>query len=887
MAVSVVIPAYNAAATLAETLQSLREQTFTNWEGIVVDDGSSDSTTDIAERHVSADSRFRLISQQRKGVSAARNAGIEVARFDWLLFLDADDWILPDYLQQMTALLGSDADLDAAVCGWAHVTPDGEFVFEQYGGLTGDLFAAHAQYCYSVIHTYVVRRSLVNSVGGFDASLRTCEDWDFFQRIARTGARFGGVPHTLAAYRMRAGSATTNGLQLFADGSQVLTQGHTRDRRITTAHPLHAEGLPPRELPAHVYGLACACAGYLLGSGGDVQALLDKLPDEQQPDLDAYGVAQAIFIHAMAGAALPRSQWQQLWETRRPDIGAFLRRLELQSGSRGIESKACMYGDFLDARYAPRAGKRIPAITGRLHRGHDLLVSRGRENKRLAVRLWSVLKSMAPDVERRASATKEFMKSRLRQSDSRAALDRHRHFETLFQTDPDPWEYSNDFEQLKYQQTIALLPDVPIEKALELACAEGHFTELLAPRVGRLTANDISESAIQHARERCGNLDNIEFQCFDFLQQPIRGSFDLIVCSEVLYYVGTVTTLKRFAEQLVKNLNVGGHLVMAHSNAVCDEPEKPGFDWEHDFGARAIGEIFSTVAGLHLVTEGRSQLYRIHVFKRVEASARPDRPDSPEVVNLSLPDPLPARIADQVQWVSSRYLCILNYSTVGERADGAGGRSPVAFSDFEEQLRYLSENHFRSVTLGDWSRASSHGVALAGRPVFPVFDDVAPDFSADALPLLQRHGFQATVLLTIDPQTKRVYRSPGSTRELSWKEIRRLQSNAVAFGVRPAATESLASLSLAAARERIKSSRIAVESELGEPVRLFVYPGGISSRRLQFLAGISGFDFALSARRGVCAANHSLLALPSITVAGSDSMAEFKAKLSGSENLRV
>lgn len=94
MKVSVVIPAHNAAATIAETLQSLQSQSFTGWEAIVVDDGSRDTTSEIVSRFAQEDSRIRIVSQPNQGVSAARNTGIEHAGADWLLFLDADDWIL-------------------------------------------------------------------------------------------------------------------------------------------------------------------------------------------------------------------------------------------------------------------------------------------------------------------------------------------------------------------------------------------------------------------------------------------------------------------------------------------------------------------------------------------------------------------------------------------------------------------------------------------------------------------------------------------------------------------------------------------------------------------------------------------------------------------------
>src|SRR6476469_1863340 len=138
MNVSVVIPAYNAAETIADTLSSLCAQLFVNWEAIVVDDGSIDATAAVVESFVERDSRFRLIRQPQSGVSAARNAGVGHARHDWLLFLDADDWILPAHLERLTGVLAADPSLDGVHCGWARVASAGSLFNESYWPEAGD-----------------------------------------------------------------------------------------------------------------------------------------------------------------------------------------------------------------------------------------------------------------------------------------------------------------------------------------------------------------------------------------------------------------------------------------------------------------------------------------------------------------------------------------------------------------------------------------------------------------------------------------------------------------------------------------------------------------------------------------------------------------------------
>src|SRR2546421_60897 len=102
--VSVIVPAYNAQETLARTLDALIAQTYPNWEAVVVDDGSTDRTSALAQEYAERDERIRPVVGLKAGVSVARNSGVSRARAEWLLFLDADDLISGDYLQKMMAV---------------------------------------------------------------------------------------------------------------------------------------------------------------------------------------------------------------------------------------------------------------------------------------------------------------------------------------------------------------------------------------------------------------------------------------------------------------------------------------------------------------------------------------------------------------------------------------------------------------------------------------------------------------------------------------------------------------------------------------------------------------------------------------------------------------
>jgi glycosyltransferase involved in cell wall biosynthesis len=145
-AVSIVIPAYTCAKTLGLTLRSVLAQSSSEWEAIIVDDGSEDRTRQIALEFANKDSRFRVLSQPHTGVSAARNAGIEAAAFPWLLFLDADDQIHSPFLEVCTNELAKDNTLDGVYSRWRRICEAREFP-DKSELVRGDLFPHFAVMC--------------------------------------------------------------------------------------------------------------------------------------------------------------------------------------------------------------------------------------------------------------------------------------------------------------------------------------------------------------------------------------------------------------------------------------------------------------------------------------------------------------------------------------------------------------------------------------------------------------------------------------------------------------------------------------------------------------------------------------------------------------------
>jgi hypothetical protein len=181
---------------------------------------------------------------------------------------------------------------------------------------------------------------LAQAVGGFDVSFRTCQDWDFWQRIARTGARFGAVGEVLACYRTRRGSISLDGGQQFVDSLRVITQGHGPDPRVPNPSPAHANGLPIFQAAAPKFYFSAWSGGLLLGSEQDARLLLKLLENDKDPELNPTHIATAIFEAALLPAGLSSMGWDALWPKIQHRVAQFLDGLEAQSTTPGLARRA-------------------------------------------------------------------------------------------------------------------------------------------------------------------------------------------------------------------------------------------------------------------------------------------------------------------------------------------------------------------------------------------------------------------------------------------------------------------------------------------------------------------------------------------------------------------
>lgn len=213
MKFSVIIPAYNAEEYIAKAIESCLCQTCLPHEIIVVDDGSTDGTAKLAESFPPPVRLVRL--PQNMGLPSARNRGVEVASGDWLVFLDADDWFLPEKLecQRRCALEHEHAVL--IYTGFL-VSLDGVETLGRFNPPT--VLESMLRYrCAFHVGTVALRRDAFDSVGGFDPALRVTEDWDLWLRLAAlySTAVFAAVPEPLAVYRITPGSLSSDAMRMF------------------------------------------------------------------------------------------------------------------------------------------------------------------------------------------------------------------------------------------------------------------------------------------------------------------------------------------------------------------------------------------------------------------------------------------------------------------------------------------------------------------------------------------------------------------------------------------------------------------------------------------------------------------------------------------------
>jgi glycosyltransferase involved in cell wall biosynthesis/peptidoglycan/xylan/chitin deacetylase (PgdA/CDA1 family) len=473
--------------------------------------------------------------------------------------------------------------------------------------------------------------------------------------------------------------------------------------------------------------------------------------------------------------------------------------------------------------------------------------------------------------------------------------DRKAYWENVFQ-EPDPWNYGSPYEQEKYSRQLLLLPDRPIARAIEIACAEGRFTEILAPHVERLIATDISPTALDRARHRCRAQNNIDFRQLDLAIDPLPEDLDLIICSEVLYYLYSDVELKRVAEKFAAALRPGGHLLAAHAFELKEDTSRTGFDWGNPWGAKTIHRVFSEVSGLYLDRSICTDLYRIDRFSRlVDGAPSYDAMIESLPINAEIDveldrqivwDGAIARRADLAVTERHRQVPVLMYHRIADQGPLELAPYRVSLKMFQAQMRWLRRNGYHTIVSDElaWFLAYNH--PFVGRPVMITFDDGYQDFADTAWPLLRRHDFRAEVFVVTDLVGGRAdwdcrFGDPASL--MAPDTIATLASQGARFGSHLASHCGADGLSTRDLAEELLRSRHCLSQWTGLQPCALAAPFGLTDQRLQRLAAECGYSIGFSTESAAASLSDDPMRLPRMEVRGDMELEEFVSVLEASQ----
>lgn len=814
MRVSVITPAYNAERTLGETLRSVQRQSFTGWECLVVDDGSSDATRAVAEHWAGADRRFRLLHQPHSGASAARNLGLSQARSEYILFLDADDLLLPSMLEALSKALDNAPQAAAVYCGWGRWTPAGTQVDHPFFRQSGDLFPTLAGIQPFAIHTCLARREAVSEVGGFDLSLTTCEDWDLWQRVARSGRPFLCVPEVLALYRTQPGSASQSPERMLLDGLRVVGQGGSHDARVPRPAERWLNGYPEALLRPHRYRLLSWSGGLALGQEKSALELCRHLEGQPCPALTPDVVAEAVLQSVLLPTGSEAVAWRALWPRLQAPLAAFVDALEQLSGSPDLASgvmarveatlcdsftRPCLVGSTWATDYRPfdalpealevppRAKRarlyaqgfpplELPVFSSATD-GDGALSARVVADAFAAAHAWRLLRGYLTETvlptlrwEVRDGGSSAFrgplclaggLPSPKAAEGPAALLDRCSWLLFLQELWGRP-----DWPEARFYE-VRPEPDAR-EAEVPAAVLDLHGPDLeleLSEELPNLRLVSVEVSRLRLRMSLGGT-------CVGELQLPLAPGARFVSASHLRAEI-TVTAGAELVRAAVREGLLGRgwprHLSLRERlqhRATAGREEAKLRRPVARFLRRSRGDLGTSASrwaelppsaldalGAAARTAGEPFWQHPHTLRgggRVEY--RPDVLESsaPEVLE---PPGSTLRFSTGRRGPDTASLPILTYHRVHRVPRGAGGNAlpfSLAASAFEEHLATLRALGFASATLHDWRAAMVHHRPLAKRAVAFTFDDATADFAELAWPLLKRYGFRALLLVPTD-----------------------------------------------------------------------------------------------------------------------------------------
>jgi glycosyltransferase involved in cell wall biosynthesis len=227
--VSIIIPTYNRAHIIGDTLNSVLAQTYSNWECIVIDDGSTDNTDAILAGFIEKDNRFQYLHRpddRLKAASTCRNIGFENSKGSYIQYLDSDDMISENKLQEQIKILNNTSDYSIATCRWGRFrTLGGEIkmienleTYQSFDSVELFLTALANSMGYFPSHCYLIKRKLIEKSGGWNEYLSLNDDCEFMMRVLVYTENIIFSTEAIVYYRY----GDTNNLSSYNDEQRVI-----------------------------------------------------------------------------------------------------------------------------------------------------------------------------------------------------------------------------------------------------------------------------------------------------------------------------------------------------------------------------------------------------------------------------------------------------------------------------------------------------------------------------------------------------------------------------------------------------------------------------------------------------------------------------------------
>jgi len=295
--VSVIMAAYNVAPYIAEAVESVQAQTMPDWELVIVDDGSTDCSGDIARSYAARDGRILVLHQSNRGLSAARNHALRRSCGEYIAILDSDDILQPEYLAEQLAQFAAHADADV-------ITGNGWFLGSRLDGQLArpcpdprpqPTLATMLADETSIFIMSLFTRRVYERIGGFDEEMRSNEDYDYWLRAAIAGFKFWRHDKPLCHYRRREDSLSAVDVRMLLGILRV----YAKIQPLVADRPVERE-IVERQITRFNRELLAAQARQAL-TAGDVASAADHLSA-----LYARGGGPAIAVASFMARRMPR-----------------------------------------------------------------------------------------------------------------------------------------------------------------------------------------------------------------------------------------------------------------------------------------------------------------------------------------------------------------------------------------------------------------------------------------------------------------------------------------------------------------------------------------------------------------------------------------------------